>query len=163
MVKRFYWNDDISEEMFDTFLEFQNEVPEGMKFEVWLDSPGGKCHVSEMLKLLFESYGEEEFQLVACGTICSAALDLFTVVKCNKYLVPGTIGMAHTISRKVFVDGKGNIKKEFSEDKIISNQYPIVDTFETKFKEVMDEESINQYFDNKDVWLSTEDIKKFLT
>jgi len=163
MVKRFYWSDDISEEMFNTFLQFQNEIPEDSRFEVWLDCDGGECSVAEMLNLLFESYGEDKFQLVGCGRLCSAALDLFTMTKCQKYLVPGTIGMAHTISRKVYVDGKGNMKMKFSEEKIIHNKYPLVDAFEYKLNQVMDKTSVEQYFNNEDVWLNTEDIEKFLT
>lgn len=162
-IQRYYWTEDFDEESFDEFIQFQNELPDGTPFEVWLDCNGGNCMIAEMLKELFESYPEEDFQLVGCGKLCSAALDLFVTTQCKKYLIPGTIGMAHTISRKVYVNGKGELKMRFSEEKIMQNIYPMVEEFESRLPAVIGDEAMRQYLNNEDVWISTSEIQKFLT
>jgi hypothetical protein len=165
MVKRFYWNSDIDEEMFDLFLTFQNELPEGMKMEVWLDSPGGKCIIAEMMKEIFESYDKDKFTLVACGNIFSAAFDLFVAVDCSKHIIPGTVGMVHTTSKRVSIrPTKGHIKLDFSEEKLIYKvKYPIVELVEEKLPHILTAEEMLAYENDKDVFLTTEEIKKFLT
>jgi hypothetical protein len=165
MIRRFYWNDELNEDVFETFLQFQNELPEGMKFEVWLDSPGGKCIIAEMLRELFESYDPEQFQLVACGSIFSAAFDLFVTVKCPKYLVPGTTGMVHTTSRRVSVrPGTGKIKLDFTEDKLLYKvKYPLVEAVEARLPSILTKEEWEAYENDEDIFLTTEEIQKFLT
>lgn len=165
MVKRFYWNDEINEDMFYNFLQFQNEIPEGMKFEVWLDSPGGNCAVAQMMKELFESYDSEQFQLVACGSIFSAAFDLFVTVDCRKFIIPGTIGMVHTTSKRVSIRPvKGTMKLDFTEEKLVyTRQYPMVQEVEDKLPSILTKEELEAYENDKDVFLTTDEIKKFLT
>lgn len=163
MIKRYYWNEDLEEESFQDFLKFQNELSEDDKFEVWLDCDGGSCTTAEMLKALFESYPEDKFKLIACGRICSAALDLFITVNCYKYIIPGTLGMVHTLSRTAKLDYKGKIKVTGTEDKIINNKYPIVDKVESMLPSILTAKEMKMYNDNQDVWLSTEEIGKFLT
>ena len=162
-IQRYYWTEDFNEESFNQFLQFQNKLPDGTSFEVWLDCNGGNCMVAEMINELFESYPEEEFQLVGCGTLCSAALDLFVTIKCKKQLIPGTMGMAHTISRKVHLNGRGELKLRFSEEKIVQNIYPMVEEFESKLPGVIGDEAMRQYLNDEDIWISTKEIEKLLT
>lgn len=165
MVKRFYWNDDIDEEMFDLFLNFYNELPEGVSVEVWLNSNGGQCIVAEMMKDLFESFDKDKFTLIACGNIFSAAFDLFVTVDCTKRIIPGTIGMVHTTSKRVSIrPGKGHIKLDFSEEKLIYKiKYPIIEQVEAKLPSILTAEEMQAYENDKDVFFTTEEIKKFLT
>ena len=163
MIKRYYWNQDIDENSFHEFLAFQNELTEDDSFEVWLDSDGGDCITAEMLKSLFESYSEDKFKLIATGRICSAAFDLFVTVNCNKFIIPGTLAMTHTVSRNVKADYRGTIKSKATEYKIINNTYPIVDKIEAMLPKILTSEEMEMYNDNQDIWLTTEEIKKFLT
>lgn len=162
-IKRYYWTEQFDEESFDKFLQFQNELTEEDSFEVWLDSEGGNCITAQMLKELFESYDPEKFQLVGTNILASSALDLFVTVKCNKTLIPGTLGVTHTMSRYMKIDGKGNRRIKFSEEKKINNTYPLVVEFEKKLPSVLTDEEMRKYYENEDVWLSTEEIKKLLT
>lgn len=163
MIQRYYFNTEINEESFQDFINFQNSIDKDAKLEVWLDSCGGECMYSEMLKLIFEAYKSEDFQLVGAGNLLSSALDLFVGTECVKYLVPGTIGMVHTITRNAPPDTKGKIKMKFSEEVCYNREYPLVESMNKKINTYLSKEQKVRYDNNEDIWISYDDILKFLT
>ena len=150
--------------MLQRFIDFSNELSPDDDIEVWLESDGGYCVFAEALRLIFQSYAPDRFSLVGVCSLHSAALDLFISTDCSKVLIPGTIGMVHTISRSVKVGYDGKIKTKFSMDKLLTNvKYPMVEKMEKLIKKNLTNEEYAKYLDNEDVYLTTEEIEKFLT
>ena len=162
MVKRYYLNSTIDDKAFDKFLKFQNDITDE-KFEVWLNSNGGDCITGEMFKQVFESYSEEQFQLVGTEKLYSCALDLFVTVKCKKLLIPGTIGMIHTSSNWVKINNSKELRLKYSEEKSLDYNFPMMEEMDKKLPDVLTVEELERYKNNEDIYLTTNDILKFLT
>lgn len=164
MMKRIYLKGDIDEEMLQEFIDFDSTLTPEDEIEVWLDSDGGYCIYAEALRMLFQSYSSDRFSLVGVRKLSSAALDLFVCTDCSKVLIPGTIGMVHTITRPANVDYGGNMKTKFSMDKLLTKvKYPMVDKMEILIKKNLNPQEYDKYLDNEDVYLTSEEIEKFLT
>lgn len=163
MVKRYYWNDKFTDKSFDKFIKFQNDLAPDTRLEVWLNSDGGLCYIGEMIRELFESYDPELFMLVASGRICSSAFDLFVAAKCQKHIIPGTIGMVHGSSQWVEINESKAIKLKFTEEKLLEIKFPMIELVQSKLPNVLTLEELNKYYENEDIYLTTEQIKKFLT
>lgn len=163
MKKRYYWNDEFTDRSFDKFIKFQNDLTEDEKFELWVNSNGGECIVGEMVRDIIESYDSDKFTLVGADRLYSCALDLFVTAKCKKRLIPGTTGLVHTTYSWVKINDMKEFRLKYSEDKLLINGCSMVKEMDELIPKVLTEEELDKYYHNQDVYLTTEDIKKFLT
>lgn len=148
--------------MLQELFDIQNQLTEEDKFEIWLDSEGGDCDVAEGLRLIFESYEESKFQLVACGFLESSALNIFVSTNCRKKVVPGTIGLFHTISVTRSFNNKGKSRMEPSRERVYTDFYfPSVEEAEEELLKYLSEDDTERYNNNEDVYIGTEVLEKF--
>ena len=90
--KIFYIESNISLDLFARLVEFVNEYSDQHLIEIWLNSPGGDCMATEMIRDLIEEY---QMPIVGCYLLGSSAFNLFITTNTYKRIIPGTKGIFH--------------------------------------------------------------------
>ena len=162
MVKRFYLKGEIDVDLFQELLEIQNKIEDDIDFEIWLDSEGGDCSIAEAFRAVFESFNIDNFQLVGVRYLASSALNIFIATNCNKFVVPGTIGLAHTPTVNHSYTHRGETKMKNSELEVFTKtKFPTVEEAEEKLKKHLSKKDIERFDNHEDVYIPTEILSKF--
>lgn len=83
----------IDPELLDKFINIVNN-PDNEKIVIYLNSGGGSPFVSDvMIDIINKNINR--FVIIANDLIGSSAFDLFFKSKCDRRIMPGTIGMYH--------------------------------------------------------------------
>lgn len=80
---------------------------------IYISSRGGNYEAMEAMLHLINST-KNKYELVAFGSICSCAFELFFRAKCVKSFAYGCIGMYHQASLNIIINEKG--RTEYKED-----------------------------------------------
>lgn len=107
---------EITNEAFIVILSGYNNLNEGEVLTIYLNSPGGNVDAMNVV-IDFINGHAEEIELIGNWELCSAAFDIYMKAKCNKRLLPNTIGMAHYSSASVTVNENGELTDSYSEVK----------------------------------------------
>lgn len=85
---------EFTEEILKKFIDDYSKVVNNGHITIYLSSHGGLTSVYNII-LDIINQNSENITLIATDEIQSAAFMLFFFAKCNKYILEGTIGMAH--------------------------------------------------------------------
>ena len=113
-----FHDQEFDKKMLEKFVDAVNSPDEIVN--IFLYSEGGHVSVMEVMINIINQY-PERFRLVGYSDLCSCAFEMYMRVKCQKSLVPGTIGMYHqTLSditmndrmKPVYAIDKANMHKK---------------------------------------------------
>lgn len=90
--KIFYIDSTINLDLFNRLVDFVNQYADNHLIEIWLNSQGGDCMATEMIRDLVEEY---QMPIVGCYLLASSAFNLFITADTIKRIVPGTKGIFH--------------------------------------------------------------------
>ncbi len=107
----FNWNGPISDTIFQKLVEVVNDLKEHQNIALYLNTIGGDLEVAEALIYLINS-DPNRFLLIGNGKLWSAGFLIFYRAKCDRVLLPGITGMAHSINVTV---GMNQLKKPYYE------------------------------------------------
>ena len=93
--KIIYVDGTINNELFQRIVDFVNEYSDNYLIEIWLNSLGGDCMSTEMIRDIIEEY---QIPLVGCYFLGSSAFNLFMTANTKKRLVSGTKAIFHKTS-----------------------------------------------------------------
>lgn len=115
--------DEIGVEIFEKLIKSYNDMRDEDYLFIYLNSEGGEVAYAESIIHLINENCDRTV-LIAHGDICSAAFEIFFRTLCERKILPGTSGMAHSALVPLWVKtnaaldeaGKNNIewsKKDF--------------------------------------------------
>lgn len=73
---------------------------------IYISSDGGLVSVLDTI-LHAISLDPKRFKVIGYDELCSCGFEFYVKVNCQKTLLPGTIGMYHQSTNKIFLDDKG--------------------------------------------------------
>ena len=145
--KIIYVDGTINNELFQRIVDFVNEYSDNYLIEIWLNSLGGDCMSTEMIRDIIE---ECQIPLVGCYFLGSSAFNLFMTANTKKRLVSGTKAIFHKTSiSDITIDEnfKPMIDSEFK--RFLGENYRSV--LETVEKIKLTPKQKSKYNKNKDI------------
>lgn len=123
---------DVNPELFDKLISSINGLEEKEILHIYLNSVGGEVDNAEaIIDLINEN--QNKIKLTAFGEINSCAFDIFFRSKCEREILPKTMGIAHFTGVKV--------------NKITNKNYrdPVSGPFYIKWSEIFLEQCVRLY------------------
>ena len=145
---------------FATFLN-ENKPKKKSKIEILLNSNGGETeHSSAIIHMINERKGK--IKITAYGRIYSAAFELYVLAKCEKKILPDTMGMYHRATTEINMTSGGNPKtsgdaailKSLLADEKITKKVCKLANISNKAKAAI--------FADEDVYFTYEELKEML-
>lgn len=94
---------------------------------VYISSNGGKTAIMQCIIDLINRYSDQ-FYLIGYDYLASAAFNLFITVKCEKTILPRTIGMYHLGRTEIDIDDRGRpfyLVDTYVKERCIKYDYPM--------------------------------------
>lgn len=99
----------VNDEMFTQLCQAVDDcIQKETSLRIYLNSPGGSVDsMIAIIDLINECH--EAIELIGYGELTSAAFNIFFAAKCEKRLLPYTVGMAHFPSSELRIDARGKV------------------------------------------------------
>jgi ATP-dependent protease ClpP protease subunit len=103
------FNDDLVKEVSEKINEFKDS--DSQKLTIYLNSPGGQINCKEALVSMINAE-KEMIEIIAFGSIDSAAFLLFAEVECSKKVLKGTTAFLHDIIITIDINQKNKLYRK---------------------------------------------------
>jgi len=168
--KRLVWKEAINHDFVNAVADLLNDSGSNDKIYIYLSSTGGAVAAERILLDMIEN-SESEIHLIIVAEIYSSAFSLFFLAKCNKKILPGTVGMIHTSSAPIDINHHGNPtyhegvawRKQLQREEKLETQklIDLLELTETQKKKIMKGDDVFFLADEMQKFLEISERKRF--